>query len=341
MEENSNGTMNTTESSAQSHSNKNDWKVLCGILAIIVIALLVYMFLGKGITGNVISENDANTKIVDYLNSKTGGGVTPVSTKDIGNLYEITVSYQGNNVPVYVTKDGGYFVQGAIPITGDVINTDTDTNQDAPQDVVKSDKPVVEAFIFSYCPYGLQFEKALFPVYDLLKNKADINIVAIGAMHGEYEKIETLRQISIEQLYGKDKLFSYLKEFDINVDISSCRGDDACLNKYLPNIYKKLSIDKTKIESYMKSGAEKFYQEQNTRASGLGIGGSPTFVINGAQVNVGRNPEAIKKAVCEAFNTAPSECTQILSTASASAGFGASTDSSAASANSAAGCAPA
>jgi len=322
MEENSNGTMNTTESSAQSHSNKNDWKVLCGILAIIVIALLVYMFLGKGITGNVISENDANTKIVDYLNSKTGGGVTPVSTKDIGNLYEITVSYQGNNVPVYVTKDGGYFVQGAIPITGDVINTDTDTNQDAPQDVVKSDKPVVEAFIFSYCPYGLQFEKALFPVYDLLKNKADINIVAIGAMHGEYEKIETLRQISIEQLYGKDKLFSYLKEFDINVDISSCRGDDACLNKYLPNIYKKLSIDKTKIESYMKSGAEKFYQEQNTRASGLGIGGSPTFVINGAEVQVNRTPDSIKSAVCNAFTTTPGECSTTLSTASASAGFG-------------------
>jgi len=191
-----------------------------------------------------------------------------------------------------------------------------------PKDLVKSDKPVAEAFIFSYCPYGLQFEKAMFDTYDLLKNKVDFKIVAIGAMHGEYEKQETLRQISIEQLYGTDKLFSYLKEFNVNIELGACRGEEACSSKYLPEIYKKLSIDKTKVDNYMKSNAEEIYSEQVARSSKLGISGSPTFVVNGAKVDVARSAESIKQAVCGAFKTAPSECSKTLSSALPGPGFG-------------------
>lgn len=301
----------------------NPWIAVSIVLGIAVIVLL-FMVLRGGITGNVIKGEDAGTTIIEYLNSRTGGGVEYISHEDLGNLYEVTVSYQGQEIPVYVTKDGKYFVQGAIPITGDVID-DPNANTETPQDVPKSDKPKVEAFIFSYCPYGLQFEKALLPVYDLLKNNADINIVAIGAMHGEFEKTETLRQISIEQLYGKDKLFAYLKEFNANTNIGSCSGDDTCLNKYLPAIYSKLGIDKTKVENYIKADALTIYGEQGSEASSLGISGSPTFVINGVKVSVSRTPDAIKQAVCSAFNTEPSECSQTLSTVSPSAGFGDST----------------
>lgn len=308
----------------------NPWIAVSIVLGIAVIILL-FLVLRGGITGNVISGDNAGTTIIEYLNEKTGGGVEYVSNEDIGSLYKIMVSYQGQEIPVYTTKDGKYFVQGAIPMTGEAIDNPA-TDAETPTEVTKSDKPKVEAFIFSYCPYGLQFEKALSSVYDLLKNNADINIVAIGAMHGEYEKIETLRQISIEQLYGKDKLFAYLKEFNANTNIGSCSGDDACLNKYLPAIYTKLGIDKTKVENYMKADALTIYDEQNARANELGISGSPTFVINDAKVQVGRTPDAIKQAVCDAFNTAPSECSQTLSTASPSAGFGASAGSAGSSA---------
>lgn len=305
----------------------NPWIAVSIVLGIAVLILL-FMVLRGGITGNVIKGDDAGTKIVEYLNAQTGGGVEYVSYKDLGNLYEVTVSYQGQDIPVYVTKDGGYFVQGAVPITGDAVdNTNTDTQ--TPAEVPKSDKPKVQAFIFSYCPYGLQFEKALLPVYDLLKGKADINIVAIGAMHGEFEKTETLRQISIEQLYSRDKLFAYLKEFNANTDIGACSGDDTCLNKYLPAIYTKLGIDKTKVDNYMKTSAVTIYDAQGAEASSLGISGSPTFVINGVETSVSRNADAIKTAVCSAFNTEPSECSQTLSTASPSAGFGAASGTAA------------
>ena len=60
-------------------------------------------------------EKFIGEKITDYLNSKTAGGVEYVSYKDLGNIYEITVSYEGSNLPVYITKDGEYFIQVAIP----------------------------------------------------------------------------------------------------------------------------------------------------------------------------------------------------------------------------------
>ncbi len=302
----------------------NPWIAISTVLGILIIVLLIMAFKG-GLTKNVISADEAGKGLVQFLNQKSNGGVEYISYEDKGDLYQVKVKYQGQEMPVYITKDGKYFVQGATPLTDEpvmqknVANPNANTNaQNAP----KSDKPIVEAFIFSYCPYGLQFEKALFPVYDLLKNKADFRIVAIGAMHGEYERIETLRQISIEQLYNKDKLFAYLKEFNANTDLGACSGDESCLNKYLPSIYKKLSIDQTKIENYMKTDAPKIYNEQNARANELEIGGSPTFVINNVQVQVNRSPDAIKKAVCDSFTTPPEECSKTLSTSSANPGFG-------------------
>ncbi|MDD5192136.1 MAG: hypothetical protein PHH54_00835 [Candidatus Nanoarchaeia archaeon] len=308
----------------------NPWIMVSIVLGIAVIILLFMVFKG-GITGNVIKADDAGTKIVEYLNGMTGGGVEFVSSEDLGSLYQITVSYQGQEIPVFTTKDGEYFLQGAVPINAQTADNSA-ANTQTPAEVPKSDKPKVEAFIFSYCPYGLQFEKALFPVYDLLKGKADINIVAIGAMHGEFEKTESLRQISIEQLYGRDKLFAYLKEFDSSTNIGACSGDDTCLNKYLPAIYTKLGIDKTKVDNYMKSSAVTVYDAQGAEANSLGQTGSPGFMINGVEVQVSRTPEAIKTAICSAFNTAPAECSQTLSTASPGAGFGAAAGSSASSA---------
>lgn len=336
---------NNPDSIKFSNVKKNPWMIASVILGIAVIILLVMTLSGTGIAGKTVSKDAAGNNVINFAKAQ-GLDAKVLGIMDKGAFYEVNLSMNNQEFPVYVTKDGENMATGLIPLSAKAnanTNPNTNTNannQPAAADVPKSDKPKAEAFIFSYCPYGLQFEKALFPVYDLLKNKADIDIVAIGAMHGEFEKTETLRQISIEKLYSRDKLFSYLKEFDVNNDLGNCRGEETCSGKYLPAIYTKLGIDKVKVDAYMKSNAEKIYNEQGASASKLGIGGSPTFVINGVQVQVNRSPDSIKEAICNAFNTKPSECSQKLSTASASAGFGASTGS-AASANSAAGCAPA
>jgi hypothetical protein len=309
-------------------NNNSLWKISAVVFAVLFVVALIIAFRGT-LTGNVIKADTAGEKLTAYLNTIADGTVTYVSAKDLGNMYEVTVSYQGQDIPVYITKDGKYFVQAIKEIpTATAGSTTGSVVANTATEVPKSDKPKVQAFIFSYCPYGLQFEKALIPVYSLLGNKADISIVAIGAMHGEFEHIESLRQISIEQLYGKDKLFAYLAEFDVNTNIGACSGDATCLDKYLPVIYTKLGIDKAKVDAYMDKSAEAIYQQQEALSQSLGISGSPTFVINGVESQVSRTPEAIKTAICSAFTTAPAECSQTLSTSAAVAGFGASAGSS-------------
>ena len=82
----------------------------------------------------------------------------------------------------------------------------------------------------------------------------------------------------------------------------------------------------------MTTDAEAIYQQQNARASQLGISGSPTFVINGAKVQVARSPAAIAQAVCNAFSTAPGECSQQFDSAQSAPSFGSGTTSGSATA---------
>src|SRR3989338_4312571 len=66
----------------------NPWIAVSIVLGIAAIILL-FMVLRGGITGNVISGDDAGTTITEYLNSRTGGGVEYVSYEDAGSLYKI------------------------------------------------------------------------------------------------------------------------------------------------------------------------------------------------------------------------------------------------------------
>lgn len=302
---------------------ENPW-ILTTIFLVIII--VVYLFArGLALGGHTITGSAAVENLISFAEEQ-GIVLEDVKVKDMESFYALNFLVEGQEQNVYLTKDGKYMIQPQIALAGEDIDELANAGNNV--EIPKSDKPKVEAFVFSYCPYGLQFEKALIPVYELLGKKADFEIVAIGAMHGEYEKVESLRQISIEQLYGKDKLFAYLKEFVYNTNIGSCDGEASCLEKYLPSIYTKLGLDKAKIENYMKTNAEIYYNEQGAKARSLNIGGSPTFAINGEQVQVSRTSEAIRQAVCSAFNKAPSECSGSLSSSAYSAGFGGGSGSS-------------
>ncbi len=304
----------------KSKIKSNPWMVSSIVLGAVCLVLII-ITLKPGLTGNVVKEDVAGAQLVDYLNSMTGGGVEFISSQDLGGLYQVMVLFEEQEIPVYITKDGKYFIQGVTPITGDAVDS-SQGQQQQPAEVPKSDKPTLDLFVFSYCPYGTQAEKALLPVYNILKNKADINLVFIGAMHGEYERQESLRQICIQKLYGKDKLFSYLEKFLGDTRIGDCNGNDACLAPLLSSIYSQLGINKANIENCMKAEGISLYNADTAKAEQLGIGGSPGFLINGAEVQVARSPAGIKDAICYAFNTPPGECSQALSDQPATPGFG-------------------
>ncbi len=203
---------------------------------------------------------------------------------------------------------------------------------------IKADKPSVELFTMSYCPYGLQMQKALLPVMDLLKNKADISIKFVAyAMHEKKEIDENTRQYCL-QSEQKDKLVPYLKCFTLSGDYQACfkevKVNESKLNSCFSATDKKFGITKAyEDKASWLSGYYPIYPVDQALNEQYGVQGSPTLVINGSQVQSARSPEAVKQAICASFNEQPSECSQTLSMASAAPSFGAGTDTTGATAD--------
>ncbi len=196
-----------------------------------------------------------------------------------------------------------------------------------PPTVPKTKKPKVELFVMSYCPFGLQMEKAYLPAWNLLKDKADVSVKFVSyAMHGKKEIDENTRQYCI----GKEqpaKLISYLQCFVGKDDSGGC--------------LKEAGVSESKVNSCMGATDKQFgitakFDDQSTWLSGrypiypihsdlnekYGVQGSPTLVINGVEAQVGRTPEAVKQAICAGFENAPAECQQTLPNTGYGSGFG-------------------
>ncbi|MBU0962941.1 MAG: hypothetical protein KKD48_03495 [Nanoarchaeota archaeon] len=308
------------DSFIESLKKLNFWQKISIVLAV----LLIFSVFTNGFKINSGKDVIA-AKVVDFVNTNIlaaqGVEATIISTTEKNGLYLLKLDLNGQELDTYITKDGKLLFPSAIDLT----QTQTGQTPVQQKDIPKTDKPIVKAYIYSYCPYGSQFIKAMLPVYDLLKNKADIQVVAIGAMHGEFEKIESLRQICIEKNYGKDKLWAYYNKFYANTDIGNCNGDDKCLSPLLTKVFSGLSIDSKKIDGCMLNDAPDIYNAQGAEASQNGVTGSPTFSVNDVQSQVSRIPDSIKQVVCSGFISSPSECSKTLSTQSPSAGFGGST----------------
>lgn len=300
---------------------ENPWILATFVLGVLSVFILITTLFG-GLTGNVISANSAGERLLKFYQSMGIEGLTLESVKEISGLYQVNLNYEGEIVPVYITKDG----KNVIPASAVSPLEPTSSNTETQTEVPKSDKPKVELYVFTYCPYGLQMEKAIIPVVNLLKDKIDFKIRQIGAMHGEYEKIEAERQLCVEKEYP-DKFLDYVIAFAEDTAIGSCNGDATCVAPKLNSLYVKLGIDASKINSCMTSDGEKLYNTEVSNSNSNDVSGSPTLIINGVKAQSGRSPEAVKGIICSAFNTIPSECSQKLSTEQASAGFGAGTSS--------------
>jgi FKBP-type peptidyl-prolyl cis-trans isomerase 2 len=203
----------------------------------------------------------------------------------------------------------------------------------AGMDVVKSGKPVLDVFIMSYCPYGLQMQKAVLPVMELLGDKAEINIKWVSyIMHGKQEIDENTRQYCIQKDFP-DMYLDYANCFTVSGSVEDCLSD--------------AGIDTAALDACIAEADAQFnitglYEDQSTWSGGMyplymvdvaenqlyGVGGSPTTVLNGKVISINRSPEDVKKAVCCAFNEMPEECSTTLSTAAASPGIGGGTGDS-------------
>ena len=119
-------TKETEKVKENSISKKTNWWMISTIVLAIA---LVLVYITGGITGGVVgvSTTNAEQSMLDFLNARTGGGVEIVETNEQGAFYEIIVEYQGQEIPVYMTKDGEYFVQGLTPLNEEPLDTPPQT----------------------------------------------------------------------------------------------------------------------------------------------------------------------------------------------------------------------
>lgn len=299
----------TDESGVMEGIRKNPWVVVSLVL---LVALVVFVVKGGGLTGNVISGTDAGQNLLDFIKARMGQDATIDSVVKQDGFYSVTFSLSGQKSQVYVSLDGKYIIPSVIPMSEASEGADAGNSgqqQKQPQEISKSDKPKVELFVMTHCPYGTQAEKGLIPAIKALGNKVDAKIRFVHYFMHDPEKEETPRQVCIREEQG-DKFLNYLECFleDGNSEncIVSAKIDAAKLNNC---ITQKLS--------------DKYYAVDSDLSNGYGVQGSPTLVINGKVADSGRDSASFLKTICSAFNEAPKECsTTTLSGSQPSPGFG-------------------
>jgi hypothetical protein len=221
---------------------------------------------------------------------------------------------------VYVSKDGKYFVNAIVPLE-DVKKTTTSSPSSTT--VPKTDRPIVELYIWGYCPYGVAAQEPLAQVAGLLKDSATFEAVPYYDGHGPFETQQNKIQLCIQE-EAKALYWQYATGFvkDIYPKCGSSR-DITCDKDESIKLMKSLGIDSTKVMSCVDSSGTSLFNQAASKAQSNGVTGSPTLVINGVKVNVARTAEAYKTAVCDAFtdSSKPAECSTTLdSTSAATAG---------------------
>jgi glutaredoxin len=312
---------------------ENPWILATFVCGILVVILLISTIFG-GFTGKVISADSAGEKFMSYLEEQ-GANIDDVTITGISSesgLYEIYFNYQNEPYPIpyYMTKDGKFVgMMSAITET-----SSEETSETQQTEVPKSNKPIVELFVMSYCPYGTQAEKGIIPAVELLGDKIDFKIRYVDyTMHGEKEVTENLREYCIEKI-APEKFLDYM--------ICFLEGDGVESNGYITNgndvnaCLTLAGIDKGDLETCMAETDTEFLITENLETGGnypkfnvdaelndeYGVQGSPTLVINGVQVSSSRDSESYLNTICSAFKTAPTECSTQLSSEIPSPYFG-------------------
>ncbi|MBT4334682.1 hypothetical protein HOD61_02600 [archaeon] len=305
----------------------NTWKVSSFTLGFLLVISILTGSFGMnivGTTGNVVAEN-----AVDYINTNLLQGQATAELGIVTNeegLIKAEISVMGQNMDVYMTENGNLLFLQAINMAEEI---ETPVAQDQPttQDIPKSDKPVIEAFIMSHCPYGTQIEKGLLPVANALGDKIDFKFKFVYyAMHGETEVVEQLNQHCIQEEQN-DKFLTYLECFLEAGDSEGCLASTEInlesLNECTTRVDEEFNVmANLEDESSWLSGKFPLFDIHKAENDLYSVGGSPTLVINGQVAQSGRDSVSLLNTICNAFNIAPEECNTEFEAVAPGPGFG-------------------
>lgn len=297
------------------------------VLGLAVLVLLYSQFVG--FSGNMSASKAAELSLNYINNDILMGSATATlageATEENG-VYKFQIELNGQQFYSYVTKNGKMLFPEGIEM---VVSTTTpenggDTTSQGPttcEEVSKTTSPRLEAFVVSYCPYGLQMQRVLSKLVETASDLAgDIRIEYIGAvvdgkvtsMHGDEEAQENLRQICLREEQPA-KFYPYLECFMQAGDTEGCLTSTG--------------VDKTKLTACETDPAKgvSYAQADFAASDAYGIGGSPTLILDGQKVSEfyfgGRTADAIKTILCCASQTQPNVCSTTLSQVEAADSF--------------------
>ncbi len=321
-------------------------KVIIFVVAIIVLAAAGYAYFVSKDNKIVLAPEEAKAKVEEFINDnlmQQGKKATIKEITDEGDLYKVVVDIgNGQDINSYLTKDGAKFFPQVMDIeeieqqaADNTENSATNptTNQPSASTVsAKQDKPTVEVFVMSHCPFGTQIEKGILPVLETLGNKIDFSLKFCDyAMHDKKELDEQLRQHCIQKEQS-DKLISYLKCFLEKGESESCLSKTGINKNQLDNCVSATDKQYKVTEMYNDKStwrtdrygdpAFPIFNVNSEDNKKYGIGGSPGLVINGQKIQSSRDANSLLKVICSGFNNQPAECSKNLSATTPAPGFG-------------------
>jgi protein-disulfide isomerase len=284
---------------------KNPWIAATVLLAIVVI-VMAFSRGGEGISGNVISTDEAGNQLVSFLNSQGKGEVELVSTVQEGFLYKTIVKFQGQDIPVYTTLDGKYVIPQIIPLSGAVVQQQPQPQEnleveigDSPVKGSKGANVTIVEFSDYQCPFcGKFFEETLSQIDKDYIKTGKVKLVFKDFpldFHEEAQKAAEAARCVREQIgdlgYYRmhDKMFS-------NQDKLSVEN------------YKKwareLDVDGKKFDSCLDTGKyEDAVKEDLAYGQELGVSGTPAFFVNGKLIEGAQPYSVFKQIIDSELNT--------------------------------------
>ncbi|MDD5162925.1 MAG: hypothetical protein PHD95_01825 [Candidatus ainarchaeum sp.] len=352
-------------------------KPVLGFIAIAAVFLVVGILAGgflvpqaglatlPSTSGNANAGNSSAVadKTIKYLNdnffSAQGVEAKLSSVTEEFGMYNVAFDvYKGTekqgSMSVYASKDGKEAL-----VASQVLELDTPVTQPAQtgqqfsyEGVAKPDTPLLEAFIVSNCPFGLQMQRLLAPVATGLAQNIKVRYLGsivngkITSMHGDAEAQENLRQICIREEQS-DKYWAYVAEYIKagNVDsalsvagidkisLDSCMADPQKGLKYAQADFDRVTELTAKFakdysvtqEISFPSPAVVLNSETTLEFSSQGNYYSPSeefayAAAKGVTYNA-RSAENVKNLLCDGFNTMPAACSAKLSEEQAATSF--------------------
>ena len=292
------------------------------LLSIILAAF--YVGPGNVVTGEFLDSKTAGKKAVEYINNNLVETETVMfkNVSDIGFVYEVLTTYQGRDIPVWITKDGKFLFVARPYNTSESLPRQEPEEFDAPN----REKANIKFFVMSFCPFGNQAESGLEPVYRLLGEKVEwephyviYSDYASGypdycldenntycSMHGIQELNQDVRELCVWKSYEHSLWWDFVIKIN---DKCNSRNADTCWE----DVARDVGIDVEKIKECQKNEAVELLQKELELNQEYGIRGSPTVFVNDVPYNGARTPEAYKNAICSGFEDPPEECETTLS----------------------------